>query len=367
MMPAPRLRWVTSDMIGFPVMGLVCAAWIAAMLWFAAPAVGGEQPITLKVVGGLAGVSQDQRLEKPFWEQRITEISHGRIRAEIHAFDRSGLPGQEMLQLMHLGVVPFGTALLAVVSADEPELNAVDLPGLNPDIAALRRTVGAYRGHLKSVLRSKFGIELLAIYAYPAQVIFCSRPFSGLGDLAGRRIRTSSVGQSEMMAALGAVPAVIPFADVVKAVRAGTVDCAITGTLSGLEIGLTEVTSYISPMAISWGLSLFGANAAAFQALPADVQTTIKGAVAGLEHEIWDAAEQETEEGLRCDIGAAECRSHQAGHMKLVPLTAQDEARRRQLLVSAVLPGWIQRCGPDCATAWNATLAPLLGIRANPK
>ena len=163
-------------------------------------------------------------------------------------------------------------------------------PALNPDIAALRRTVGLpIVGTSNRCCAASSASSCWAIYAYPAQVIFCSRPFGGLDDLAGRRIRTSSVGQSEMMAALGAVPAVIPFADMVKAVRTGTVDCAITGTLSGLEIGLTEVTSYISPMAISWGLSLFGANTAAFQALPADVRAAIKDAVAGLEHDIWDA------------------------------------------------------------------------------
>ena len=117
-----------------------------------------------------------------------------------------------MLQLMRLGIVPFGTALLAVVSGDEPELNAVDLPALNPDMQALRKTVALYRPHLQQMLRTKFGIELLAVYAYPAQVIFCAKPFTGLSDLAGRRIRTSSVGQSEMMTALGAIPVLTPFA-----------------------------------------------------------------------------------------------------------------------------------------------------------
>ena len=104
------------------------------------------------------------------------------------------------------------------------------------------------------MLRTKFGIELLAIYTYPAQVIFCAKPFIGLSDLFGRRVRTSSVGQSEMMTALGAVPVLMPFAEIVNAVRTGVVDCAITGTLSGNEIGLSKVTSYIYPMAISWGL-----------------------------------------------------------------------------------------------------------------
>ena len=37
-----------------------------------------------------------------------------------------------------LSALPFGTALLAVVSNEEPEFNAVDLPTVNPDMAALR-------------------------------------------------------------------------------------------------------------------------------------------------------------------------------------------------------------------------------------
>ena len=126
------------------------------------------------------------------------------------------------------------------------------------------------------MLREKFGIELLAIYTYPAQVLFCTKPFTGLSDLSGRRVRTSSVGQSEMMTALGAVPALVPFAEIVNATRTGAVDCAITGTLSGNEVGLSNVTSYIYPMAISWGLSFFGANVAAWEALPPDLRALLR-------------------------------------------------------------------------------------------
>ena len=157
-------------------------------------------------------------------------------------FDRSGIRGQEMLQLMRLGVVPFGTILLALASADEPELNALDLPMLNPDIATLRRTVTLWRPRIETLLRERYGIRLLAVYTYPAQVMFCQQAFTGLGDLAGRRVRVSSVGQSELIEALGATPVVTPFAEIVPAIRGGVVQCAITGTLSGNAIGVHEVT-----------------------------------------------------------------------------------------------------------------------------
>jgi TRAP-type C4-dicarboxylate transport system substrate-binding protein len=330
------------------------------------PVAQADEPINLKVVGGLASVSQYERLEKPFWEHRISALSNGRITAEISAYDRSGLPGPEMLQLMRLGVVPFGTALLAVAAGDEPELNVVDLPALNPDMEALRKTVVAYRPRLHKILRASFSIELLAIYSYPAQVIFCVQPLTGLRDLAGRRVRTSSVGQSEMMTTLGAIPVITPFAEIVTAVRAGMVDCAITGTLSGNEIGLSEVTNYIDPMAISWGLSFFGANTAAWEALPPDLQILLREAISGLEQEIWAAAERETAEGIACNTGDGPCPAgHRPSRMKLVPVTAEDETRRRRLLIESVLPGWIQRCGADCVRLWNRNLAPVLGIAAS--
>ena len=331
---------------------------------FAITAAGAEESvIQLKVIGGLANVTQFTKFEAPFWLQEVPRLTLGRVTAEIHPFDQSGLASQDMLQLLRLGVVSFGTALLAQVVGDEPELNAVDLPTLNPDIITLKRTVTQYRGQLHNSLLKKYGIELLAIYTYPAQVLFCATKFTTLRDLAGRKVRTSSVGQSEMMAALGAIPIQIPFASVVDAVRRGVVDCAITGTKSGGEIGLAEVTSYISPMAISWGLSFFGANREAWEQLPADVREQLRAGLTRLETTIWEAVDRETAAGLACNTGEGGCDSGKVYKMKIVPITQADEAQRKRLLVETILPKWIQRCGAECILAWNTTLGSELGIK----
>jgi TRAP-type C4-dicarboxylate transport system substrate-binding protein len=321
-------------------------------------------PIRLKVAGGLADVSQYLRHEQPFWTRRVPEITGGRVQAEIAPFDRSGIRGQEMLPLMRLGVLPFGTLPVGLTSADEPELNAVDLPVLNPDIGSLRRMVGLWRPRLRTLLKDRYGVELLAVYIYPAQVVFCRQPFSGLADLAGRRVRTSSVGQSELVAGLGGTPVVIPFAETTAAVRGGMVDCAITAALSGNAIGLHEVTSHVSRTAISWGVSLFAANAASWGALPADIRAGLQDGLRGLQEEIWQAAERETEEGLACNAGRPACALGRKGRMVVVEERRQDEARRLQLLREVVLPGWAQRCGPDCVVSWNRHVAPTLGLWA---
>ena len=342
------------------VLGMLIACSVAS------PGRAADGPIRLEVVGGLAAVSQYTKFEAPFWLYDVPQLTQGRVEAEIHPFDRSGLPGEEMLQLMRLGVVQFGTALLAVVSGDEPELNAVDLPLLNPDMASLRNTVKLYRTHLHQTLRLKYGIELLGVYAYPAQVLYCTQPITTLKDLAGRRVRTSALSQSEMMLVLGAIPVVTPFSETVNAIKKNVVDCAITGTMSGNQIGLPEVTSYIYPMAISWGLSFFGANGAAWDQLPLDVRDELRSGIGKLERSIWDSADQETASGLACDIGSSDCVGGRIFHMNLVPIKAEDMAQRQLLLSRSILPRWIQRCGNDCASAWNETLGTALGIEVSP-
>lgn len=348
---------------GRSVFALLVGLMIGPALLGGTPAQA-EDPIRLRVVGGLADVSQFVRYEQPFWRDRIASATNGRITAEIAPFDRSGIRGQEMLSLLRLGVVSFGTALLAVVSTEEPEFNAIDLPAVNPDIGALRRSVAAFRGHLTETLRERYEVELLGVYTYPAQVVFCRRPFSSLSDLTGRRVRTSSVGQSEMFTALGATPVLIPFADIVSAMRSGVVECAVTGTLSGNDIGLHEVTSHVHSLAITWGLSIFGANLGTWKALPEWARDTLRQEVAKLEADIWDAADRETGEGLACNSGQPNCQNGRRGSMVVVPVSEADQQRRRQLLTETVLPGWVRRCGTDCVEAWNKTLAPILNIRA---
>ncbi len=339
----------------------VVLALIPASVAAQAPPPG---PLRLKIVGGLADVSQFVRYEEPFWRRRLPELSGGRIEAEIAAFDRSGIRGEEILALMRLGVVPFGTALLAIVSTEEPEFNAVDLPIVNPDMATLRRTVGLYRPHIEALLAERYDVELLAIYTYPAQVVFCRTPFTGLADLAGRRIRTSSVGQSEMFAALGATPVVIPFRETLAAVRSGVVECAVTGTLSANSIGLHEVMTHMHNMAITWGLSVFGANRAVWNAMPEWARSLLRQELAALERQIWEAAEVETGQGIACNAGQPSCTVGRRGAMTIVPVSPADQERRLRLLTETVLPGWVRRCGEPCADAWNARLAPTLGVTA---
>jgi TRAP-type C4-dicarboxylate transport system substrate-binding protein len=344
---------------------LILLAWLAPPL---VPGVGlraeDAPPIRIKVLGGLAGVSQYTRYEAPFWQDRVPALTAGRLLAEIAPFDASGVRGQELLQLVRLGVVPFGTVLLGLAAADEPELNGVDLPILSPDIASLGGHVAAWRPRLAALLQERYGVRLLAIYIYPAQVMFCRGAFGQLGDLAGRRVRVSSVSQAELMAALGAVPLVIPFADIVPAIRRDSVNCAITGALSGNALGLQEVTTHISPVAISWGVSVAVVNESFWAGLPAGLRDALAGGLAALEAAIWQGAHAETADGLACNAGRPGCQGGRPGRMIIVEDRPENALHRQQLLRESVLPAWIRRCGEACVASWNAAIGRELDLPA---
>ena len=346
-------RWFTAKLIlSLSILCAVDSAW-------AQPAV-----IELDVIGGLAGVSQYEKFEEPFWSTNVPVITGGRVQAHIVPSERSGVRGQDVLQLLRLGVVSFGNVLLALASSDEPELNAVDLPLLNPDIQVLKATVEIWRPRLKTLLEERYGVKLLAMYTYPAQVLFCREAFSGLADLAGRRVRTSSVGQSELISAIGGIPVVIPFSELVPAMRRGVVQCAITGSKSGNSIGLHEVSTHISRLGVSWGVSIFAVNQAYWEALPEEIQQKLAEGIEHLEQNIWVASDQETKNGFNCNAGLLPCIDGRLGNMTIVNNNEQDNSRRVSLLTDTVVRNWVKRCGNDCEHSWNELMSSTTGVRA---
>ena len=314
---------------------------------------------TMRVVGGLAGVSQYTRLEEPFWSHEVERLSGGKYRASIVPFDRAGLPGADMLRFLQLGVVPFGTVLMSSFGARFPQYAAADLAGLNPDMQTLRAHVAAFRPYLEKAMRAEQGIEVLAMYVYPAQMLFCKKPIATLADLRGWRVRVSSVAQADFVEALGAEPVHTAFAQLATRFQAGALDCAITGTMSGNTIGLADFTTHLYAMPLTWGMAIFGANQAAWQALPADLRLLLRTELPKLEAAVWAESERDTVQGLECNSGKPGCVAGRPGKMRIVEPTEADKQRSRAIFSATVLPRWQSRCGTECEQVWSSTIGRL--------
>jgi TRAP-type C4-dicarboxylate transport system substrate-binding protein len=336
------------------ILGLALALWLGT-----ASVLAAEEPLRVRVIGGFAGTSQFDRIEQPFWTRRLPALTGGRMVATLQSVAQAGIVPEQMLNVMRSGVVLFGTVEANAVALDEPELAVADLPLLAEDASALRRMVGLWLPRIRAILGEQYETELLAVLIRPPQVAFCNKPFAGLRDLAGMRVRAASANQADLLLALGAQPVVMAFDRIVGAVRGGLVDCAITGGLPGNAIGLHRVTTHVSTLPLGWAMSFLTAHQPSWQALPAGLRETVQAGIAALEAEMWTAAAGERDQGEACNIGDARCRLGERGRLVAV---REDPAAIRPLLGSAVLPGWARRCGSGCAESWNAVAGPATGV-----
>jgi TRAP-type C4-dicarboxylate transport system substrate-binding protein len=340
--------------------------WLPALLILVAlPASAQELPsIHLKVVGGLGQTDQYKKFEEPFWTRQLAAASGGRITAEISPYDQDGMSGAELLQFTRLGAIAIGDVPLAAVASEDPEVAGVDLAGLNGDIGELRRSIAAYQSVLSNLYRERYGIEVLAVWTNPAQVVFCNRPIGGLADLRGVKVRVASAMHGDFVRGLGGIDITTPYNGLMDALRDHTADCAITGAISGYRLGLQRVTTHVDPVTISWGPNILIVNHTDWEMLGAPARDFLRRQLADLTEKIWASADSMSTEGIVCVTGDGPCPEGTPGHLKLVPDTAAERALERQVLSKAVLPKWAKRCGAACAMRWNDTIGRLWGLVA---
>ena len=319
---------------------------------------------SLKVVGSISSLPPYKDFELPFWTRTLSEKSKGAITAEVKGFNEMGLKGPEVLRLMSQGVLEIGATVLAYLAADDPTNEAVDIAGLVTDVETSRKITEASKPMYEKLFREKFGVRLLGIATYPAQVIYCNGEIKGLTDLKGRKVRVGGRSQSELMSALGASPVTMAFGEVVPALQNKTVDCGITGTLSGNLAKWNEVTTHLLVLPVSWGQIAYAANQKSLDKLDARVRTLIETEIKTLEKSIWDAAALHTEQGYACNSGADSCTLGARGKMKLVMPSDADRALLKKIVNETMVPTWAARCSAECVAGFNDTIGKVVGIKA---
>lgn len=331
----------------------------------AGSALAQEMPKTaLKVVGAWGNLTQYKSFEQPFWTKEINEKSKGAITAEITPFNEMGLKGAEIFRLMRLGVIDFGSTVLGYVAADDARNEAVDLAGLSPDVATARKVSDAYKPVYDKFYRERFGVQVLGIWPYSAQVLFCNGEIKGLADLKGKKVRTGNRTLAEFVEALGGTGVTLAFNEVVPALQNKVVDCAITGTLSGNSAKWYEVATHIYALPLGWSHVMHAVNVKSWDKLNPQVRSFLQAEIASLEDRIWKAAAEETQQGYDCNAGKDNCTMGTKAKMTVVPVSEADKALLKKVMAETVVPKWAARCAGDCVPAWNDSIGKIVGITA---
>ncbi len=345
-------------------MTLAIGALVGAAPALAQQKVEGLPKTQLQVVGGLSNLTAFQEFEQPFWTKTVPELSGGQVTATIKGFNEMGLKGPEIMRLIGQGVIPIGTATLAYFASDNAINEAIDLAGIAPDAKVAREVTDAFEPVYQRFYEQS-GVQVLGLSTYPAQVLFCNAPISGLADIRGKKVRTSSRTTGEFVQALGGSSVTLPFGDVVPALQNGVVDCAITGSLSGYSAKWYEVSTHLLALPINWNQQIHAANLAHWNKLDPKVRDFLQANLRVMIDAIWDDAAEKTQMGYDCNTGSANCPLPVKGQMKLVEPSEADRELLHRITVETVVPKWAARCSAECVKEWNATVGKLLGITAS--
>ena len=335
-----------------------------ALLIGAAQALAQDLPKTqLKVVGSISSLAPYKDFEVPFWTKHLAEKSKGAITAEIKGFNEMGLKGPEVLRLMSSGALEIGATVLAYLAADDPANEAVDIAGLITSVELSRKATEASKAMYQQLFQ-KFGVKLLAAGTYPAQVLYCNAELKGLSDIRGKKVRVAGRSQSELVEALGGTPVTMAFGEVVPALQNKTVDCGITGTLSGNLAKWNEVSTHLLAIPLSWGQIAYAVNMKSWEKMDPRVRAVIETEIKTMENGIWDAAAYHTEQGYACNAGRDDCKIGTKGKMKVIQPSDADRAQLKKIVNEVMIPKWAARCSVECVAGFNDTIGKVVGVVA---
>ena len=205
--------------------------WLAAALLGAAmglagvvPAAAADTPIIIKFSHVVApGAPKGLAAER--FKELAEKATNGRVRVELYPNSQL-YKDKEELEALQLGAVQMLAPSLAKFGPlGVKEFEAFDLPYIFPTKQTLYRvTEGPIGRALLDKLESK-GITGLAYWDNGFKVMSANKPLHTPADFKGLRMRiqSSSVLEAQMRA-LGAVPEVLAFSEVVPALQTGLVD-----------------------------------------------------------------------------------------------------------------------------------------------
>jgi len=322
-------------------------------------------PKELKVLGQPMAIGMIQKKEQAFFENfsKMTGID---IKVTYTPLDVTGIKSSETLRLMRNGLFDIVSIRGPEASQDEPFLLGMDLVGLNPDFKTAHATYDVYRQPLADRFKSRFKMELLGMWCFGPQVLFCKPQIAGIKDLKGKKVSASNKSRAIFLESLGAIPVAMDFSDVQQSLAKGVIDCAITGASSANSAGWTEVTEYFMPIGFQAAFNGYGISLNCMEKFRPEEQEKIRKAVEKLVNEIWVYAEELHNDALRCNVGDKSCTMLNKASMKLVPVQQEDIELFQNGVRMVSYPAWAGLCdksSPGCSDTWKSLLGSRIGLK----
>ena len=301
---------------------LVVAA--SALLAFAGSALA-QQPIVIKF-SHVVAVDTPKGKGAEYFKKLAEERTKGRVKIEIYPNSQLYKDGEEMeaLQLGSVQMLAPSVAKFGPLGAREFEV--FDLPYIFDSFAELHKvTDGAVGKKLFKKLETK-SITGLAFWDNGFKDFSANRALKLPADVKGlkMRIQSSNVLDAEIRA-LGGLPQKMAFSEVYQGLQTGVVDGTENPPSNFYTQKMHEVQKFLT--LTDHGVIEYAviANKAFWDGLPADIRTTLEGAMKDATKFANDIAKKENDDALE--------GVRKSGKTEIITLTAAQKAEWKKALV----------------------------------
>ena len=260
------------------------------------------------------------------FKELAEERTKGRVKVEVYA-NSTLYKDKEEIEALQLGAVQMLAPSLAKFGPlGVKEFEVFDLPYIFPSKAVLQRIEeGPVGANLFKKLESK-GIKGLAYWDNGFKVMSANKPLHMPDDFKGlkMRIQSSKVLEAQMRA-LGALPQVLAFSEVYQALQTGVVDGTENPPSNLYTQKMNEVQKYVAVSNHGYLGYAVIVNKKFWDGLPADIRTTLEGAMKDATHYTNDIAQKENDDAL--------AKVKATGKTEVYELTAAETAAWKKVLL----------------------------------
>ena len=273
---------------------IIVAVFLAAL----STAVLAQVPIVIKF-SHVVAIDTPKGAAADYFKKLAEERTKGRVKVEVYPNSQL-YKDKEELEALQLGAVQMLAPSLAKFGPlGAREFEVFDLPYIFDDYAELHKvTQGPIGQALLKKLDSK-GILGLAYWDNGFKVMSANKPLRMPEDFKGQKMRIqSSKTLDAQMRALGANPQVMAFSEVYQALQTGVVDGTENPPSNLFTQKMHEVQKFVTLSNHGYLGYAVIVNKKFWDGLPADIRTTLEGAMKDATKFANDVAKKDNDDAL---------------------------------------------------------------------
>ena len=276
-------------------------SWIAlaaATLIGCAGTALAQQPIVIKF-SHVVALDTPKGKAAEYFKKLAEERTKGRVKVEVYPNSSLFKDGEEMEALQLGSVQMLAPSLAKFGPLGAREFEVFDLPYIFDDYDDLHKvTQGPVGAALFKKLEPK-GITGLAYWDNGFKVMSANKAIRNVADYKGLKMRIqSSKVLGDEMKALSSIPQVMAFSEVYQALQTGVVDGTENPPSNFYTQKMQEVQKYLAVTNHGYLGYAVIANKKFWDGLPADVRTTLEGAMKDSTKFANDNAKKENDDAL---------------------------------------------------------------------